>query len=65
VPGAPVSPDAVLSEPGVEDVASETGSVAPLTIIEEPEVGSDSVVPPNVTAGPPGIKVVDPKTNSE
>jgi hypothetical protein len=52
----PVSPAALLSAPGVPGVVSEA---------EEPGVGNDSVVPPNVTAGPPGLKVVEPNTNSD
>jgi hypothetical protein len=59
-PGAPVSLAEELSVPEVAEAASETGSVDPLTMISEPELGNDSVLPPTVTAGPPGIRVVDP-----
>lgn len=34
----------------------------PLTTIEDPEVGNDRVLPPTVIAGPPGLRVVEPKT---
>lgn len=58
----------VSSEPGEPDSpgeageVSERGTVLPLTTIEDPEVGSDRVLPPTVIAGPPGLKVEEPKT---
>lgn len=52
----PVSSAALLSAPELPDPVGEA---------EGPGVGSDSVVPPKVTGGPPGIKVVEPNTNSD
>lgn len=52
----PVSPAELLSAPALPDPVPEA---------KDPGVGSDSVVPPNVTGGPPGVKVVEPNTNSD
>lgn len=37
----------------------------PVSEAEDSGVGSDKVVPPKVTGAPPGVKVVEPKTNSD
>jgi hypothetical protein len=44
------------------DVAAGTGVGVPFTTIIEPLDGSKYVVPPTVTAGPPGVSVIDPAT---
>lgn len=52
----PVSSAALLSVLALPDSVPEA---------KDPGVGSDSVVPPKVTGAPPGVKVVEPKTNSD
>jgi hypothetical protein len=52
----PVSPVTLLSTPTLPNPVPEA---------EDSGVGSDSVVPPKVTGAPPGIKVVEPNTNSD
>lgn len=63
-PGEPVSPAGVVSDPGIEETTSEFGVVALLSD-DAGEAGSEIVVPLSVMAGPPGIKVVEPWTNSD
>lgn len=52
----PVSSPALLSALALPD---------PIPEAEDPGVGSDNVVPPKVTGAPPGVKVVEPNTNSD